>query len=180
MPRGVPNKQSSNGQATGKTDAVRKALAQLGRDAKPTEIREWIRSTFKMDVSPNSISALKTQLNKRTTGRTVAPREAGVSKMDAVRGALKKLGRKAKPQDIQVFIRSEFNVDMEPLLISNYKSHLIRKAAKRRRKMLKSAVAAAPAPVAGGYSLGDIQAVRQVIQQIGADKVQELAAVLAK
>jgi hypothetical protein len=79
-----------------------------------------------------------------------------------------------------VFIRSEFNVAMEPTLISNYKSHLLRKARRRGRKMGRQAAAAVPAPATGGFSLGDIQAVRQVIEQIGANKVQELAAVLAK
>jgi hypothetical protein len=70
---------------------------------------------------------------------------------------------------------------MEPTLISNYKSHLlIRRARRRRRQMRRQAAAAVPAPATSGFSLGDIQAVRQVIQQIGADKVQDLAAVFAK
>jgi hypothetical protein len=110
----------------------------------------------------------------------VAIQTPEVTKMDAVRGALKKLGRKASPQDIRVFIRSEFNVAMEPTLISNYKSHLIRKARRRRLKTRGQAAAVTPAPATGGFSLDDIQAVRQVVQQIGADKVQELVAVLAK
>jgi hypothetical protein len=185
MPRAVPSKQASNGKAIGKGEAVRKALAQLGRNAMPTEIREWVKSQFKIDVEPNSISAFKTMLRKGTgrkksKRRPAKPRTPEVTKMDAVRGALKKLGRKASPQDIRVFIRSEFNVAMEPTLISNYKSHLLRKARRRGRKMGRQAAAAVPAPATGGFSLDDIQAVREVIEQIGANKVQELAAVLAK
>jgi hypothetical protein len=185
MPRGVPNKQASNGKAIGKGEAVRRALAKLGQDAMPTDIREWVKSQFKIDVEPNSISAFKTMLRKGTGRKKSKPgparaRGPAISKMDAVRGALKKLGRKAKPQDIQAFIRSEFHVAMEPMLISNYKSHLIRKAHRRRMKMRRQAAAVAHAPVIGAFSLGDIQAVKQVVRQIGAEKVQELAAVLAK
>ena len=185
MPRGVPNKQASNGKAIGKGEAVRRALAELGPNAKPTDIRKWVKSQFKIDVEPNSISAFKTMLKKGTGSKKsklgpARSRGPAISKMDAVRSALKKLGRKAKPQDIQSFIKSEFNVDMEPTLISNYKSHLLRKARKRRLKMHRQAAAAAPPPATGGFSLGDIQAVRQVIEQIGADKVQELVAVLGK
>jgi hypothetical protein len=185
MPRGVPNKQTSNGKVIGKGEAVRRALAELGPNAMPTEIHEWVKSQFKIDVEPNSISAFKTMLKKRSGKKkgkhgTAKSQGLAVSKMDAVRGALRKLGRKAKPQEIQSFIKSEFNVEMGPTLISNYKSHLFRKARKRRRKMRKQAAAAAPAPVAGEFSIRDIQTVRQVVEQIGADKVQELAAVLAK
>src|SRR5438132_13795559 len=60
MPRGIPNKQAANGKAVGKMEAVRQALVTLGRKAMPTEIREWIKSKFRIDVEPNSIAAFKT------------------------------------------------------------------------------------------------------------------------
>jgi hypothetical protein len=183
MPRGVPNKQASNGKAIGITEAVRKALAQLGRDAKPTEIREWIQSTFKMDVSPNSISALKTQLNKKAAIKKVKQptlKEAGISKLEGVRRALAKLGGDVKPQEIQPFLKGNFGIEMTTGLISNYKSALSRKAA--RKSVLIRTPAATMAASANGsaFTLQDIEAVRQVMAEIGAEKVQQLAAVLAK
>jgi hypothetical protein len=102
---------------------VRRALAKLGPNAMPTEIREWVRAEFSLDVEPNSISAFKTMLrkgagNKKSKRGPAKSQGPTISKMDAVRGALRKLGRGAKPQDIQSFIKSEFHVEMEPTLIS--------------------------------------------------------------
>jgi hypothetical protein len=129
MPRGVPNTQTANGKTITKTDAVRQALAELGRDAKPTQIREWINETFQIDVEPNSISALKTMMNKQ-----------------------KPLGRKG---------------------------HLSKKVKKSSVSRVSS-VRAVTASVSAGFTLAEIHSVKQVIDQIGADKVQKLATVLAE
>jgi len=100
-----------------------------------------------------------------------------MSKMDAVRRALDELGRHAMPRDIQKHIRAKFGVQMEPAMISNYKSSLkggksalIRRSAGRPR-------AAAPT---GSITVADIRAVKEVVNKIGADKVQQLAQVLGK
>jgi hypothetical protein len=37
-------------------DAVRQALARLGNDAKPLAIRQFIKKTFRLDVSTDMIS----------------------------------------------------------------------------------------------------------------------------
>jgi len=181
MSRGVLNKQTANGRTITKTDAVRRALAELGRDAKPTEIREWIKGKFKIDVGPNSISALKTMLNKQKPPRSKpTDGETGISKLEGVRRALAKFGEDAKPQDIQRFLKESFGIEMGTVLISNYKSHLSRKAAGKSAVIRKPSARTAAASVSPGFTLDEIQTVRQVVEQIGADKVQQLASVLAQ
>jgi hypothetical protein len=107
-------------------------------------------------------------------------RESSITKMDAVRQALSELGRNAMPRDIQKHIRENHGVHMEPAMISNYKSSLkggnksalLRRAGSRPR--------AASGAAGGGFSMKDIEAVKQVVDKIGADKVQQLAQVLGK
>ena len=131
MPRGIPNKQADNGKPSSKMDVIRRALAELGRDAKPKEIQSWAKKAWKLDLDTNQISAYKSLLNKQASegaGQAASP-EAEISKMEAVRRALAQLGDDAKPQQIHSFLKSNFRIDMEPNLISNYKSTLSRKAA---------------------------------------------------
>jgi hypothetical protein len=183
MPRGVPNKQLANGKPISKTDAVRGALAELGRDAKPTEIGEWIRAKFKIRVGPNSISALKTQLNKKAASKKVKQpmlKETGISKLEGVRRALSKLGADAKPQEIQPFLKENFGIEMTSTLISNYKSALSRKAARKSALIRRPAARIIATANGSGFTLKDIQAVKQVVAAIGAEKVQQLATVLAE
>jgi hypothetical protein len=108
-----------------------------------------------------------------------------ISKMEAVRRALSKLGRDAKPSAIQDFIRSQFQIHMETNMISNYKSHLSKKAAGRsrmtRRPAGQAAVARATRAAAGsGITLEDVRAVKELTDRMGADKVRELAGVLSE
>jgi hypothetical protein len=102
-----------------------------------------------------------------------------MSKMDAVRQTLAQLGAGAKPLEIKEFLKSRYSIDMSPGMISNYKSTINAggksKLIGRGRGRPSSAMSAA-----GGFTLQDIQAVKQVADRIGADKVRELASVLAK
>jgi len=100
---------------------------------------------------------------------------ANISKMEGVRRALAKLGGDAKPLDIKAFLKEEFGIDMEPNMISNYKSTL--------KSTGKSALIQQPrgnvgAGKAGGFSLEEIQAVKEVADRIGPDKLRKLAEVL--
>ncbi|HLN26384.1 MAG TPA: hypothetical protein VK395_01420 [Gemmataceae bacterium] len=98
-----------------------------------------------------------------------------ISKMEGVRRALAKLGIDAKPLVIKAFLKEQFDIDMEPNMISNYKSTL--------KSTGKSAIIQQPrANVGGGkvgaFSLDEIQAVKEVADRIGADKLRKLAEVL--
>jgi len=101
--------------------------------------------------------------------------ESGISKMEGVRRTLATLGSDAKPKAIQAHLKKEFGIKMEPNVISNYKSTI-------RSGGNKSAVIGRPAATksAEGFTLAEIQAVKEVADKIGADKVRQLAGVLSK
>ncbi len=124
--------------------------------------------------------------------------EAKVNKMECVRKALSELGKKAKPAELQTFLKEHFNLDMERELISKYKSDILikrkRRMAKvragRPRKAKASAPSEAPAvapPKAAartrsrteGVSLEDVQTVKDLVGRVGADKLRSLIGMLA-
>jgi hypothetical protein len=111
----------------------------------------------------------------------------GISKMEAVRQAIAKLGKEAKPPEILSYVKENFGVVMSYDMASNYKGITLRKGKGKRRGPKpgwKSAVAAA-VPTANGHAAGnisieDIQAVKALADRLGAEKVWQLAKVLAK
>jgi hypothetical protein len=100
-----------------------------------------------------------------------------ITKAEMVRRALGTLGFDAKPADLKEHIKKEFGTDMDPQHISNYKSIL---KAKRRRGPKTGRPKSTSVAAVGGFSLQDIQAVKEVADRIGADKVRQLAGVLSK
>lgn len=120
---------------------------------------------------------------------------AGMTKMDGVRQSLQALGKDAKPIAIQEHLKKTFKIDMTPNTISNYKS-VLQKAGKKRGRPRKE-VAATKGDEAhgrptngrrgrpkstsshGNISIEDIQAVKHLAGRIGADKLVQLAEVLA-
>jgi hypothetical protein len=105
------------------------------------------------------------------------------TKMEGVRQALASLGDGAMPVEIKKFVKDKYNFDMSTSMISNYKSHILNpektsvKSVRSRRKKAGRRRAAAPA---GGIRMEDIQALKQLADRLGAEKVRQLAAVLAK
>jgi hypothetical protein len=96
-----------------------------------------------------------------------------MSKMDAVRQTLAELGSDAKPLEIKEHLRSRYSISMEPGMISNYKSTI--------KSGGKSSLIRRPKGAhLGDFSIEDIQAVKAVADRIGAEKVKQLAHVLAK
>jgi len=99
--------------------------------------------------------------------------------MDAMRQALATLGKDAMPVDLQKHLKDTWGIDMKTSVISNYKSTILN--AKKPAKAAKTAapqVAAKPAAT-GGISIDDITAVKAVVDRLGAEKVRQLAEVLA-
>jgi hypothetical protein len=64
----TPKQQAGNGQMrerlTNKTEAVRRALAILGRKALPAEIQDFIKSNFGVEMTTKVISVYKCNLAK--------------------------------------------------------------------------------------------------------------------
>lgn len=103
------------------------------------------------------------------------------NKMDAVRKTLTELGNDAKPRAIQEHLKSQ-GVTMSTNMISNYKTVIRKKTGKRGRPRGKRLVirkTTVGRGSGGGISLADIQTVKKLTDRIGADKVKELATVLA-
>ena len=127
-----------------------------------------------------------------------------VSKIDAVRQALEKLGQDAPRPELQEFIKKTFGYVMSTDHISNCKSELRRRARKRKPAVARAAVTApAPQPAApslqlhrakssvqhgngmvdangsvGGISLLDIGAVKGLLGRVSADALKGLIDVL--
>jgi hypothetical protein len=105
-----------------------------------------------------------------------AANSSGISKFEAVRRALSELGIDAKPLEIKDYIKKQFDIAMDTQNISNYKSALKTKS----RRGPKRRAGSTPLTAAGGFTLQDIQAVKEMADRIGPEKVRQLAEVLSK
>ena len=99
-----------------------------------------------------------------------------VSNCEQAKPLLQVLGSDAMPLEIRDFLKKEFGVDMDAQTISNYKSTLKNKS----RRGPKRRTGPAPVKAPSGFTLQDIQAVKEMADRIGADKVRQLAEVLSK
>jgi hypothetical protein len=111
--------------------------------------------------------------------RGIPKNGAEISKTEMVKRALGTLGFDAKPLELKAHIKKEFGTDMDPQHISNYKSNLKKTKSKPGPKKGRPKSASVAAAV-GGFSLQDIEAVKEVADRIGADKVRQLVEVFGK
>jgi hypothetical protein len=110
-------------------------------------------------------------------------KKAGVNKMNLIREALGTLGKGAMPLDIQKSVKDKHGIELSTSLISNYKSYLQSKGKKKkagRKAGPKPAAVAANGSRSAGISMADIQAVKSLVDAMGAKKVADLAKVLGK
>jgi len=126
----------------------------------------------------------KGKTNKGQGTKATPSNGAAITKTAAVKQALTDLGNDAMPVQIREHIRKKFGLVMDTNLISNYKSTLKREAGKKAAApQPKGRSVASPAKkigAAGGISLDDIRAVKQLVARLGADRLRELAEVLSK
>ena len=74
-----------------------------------------------------------------------------ITKQEAVRRALKAMGRAATPSQMQPYIKENFGIDMSTDHISTSKGHILRKEGGKGRRKGKGRVAPkGPTPQAGG------------------------------
>jgi hypothetical protein len=115
--------------------------------------------------------------------RMPRPKKETISKLDAMRQAVAKLGKDAPLADLLKVIKQDFGINLDRALAYNYKSLVSSKPATGKRKSRKPG--RKPAAVAANGSkdvaimIEDIRAVKALTDRIGAEKVKELAAVLA-
>jgi hypothetical protein len=123
-------------------------------------------------------------------------KKGGVNKLDTVRQIIQRHGKEVMPADIVKLAKEEHKVDLNPDVASNYKSLAlkqlglggVRKGKRGRKPAPKPASVAAAngakhAPQvskSGGISIEDIEAVKKLVDRMGAEKVRQLAGVLAR
>jgi hypothetical protein len=132
---------------------------------------------------------VKSKATKQTSASThKAPAGNGhvqeklTNKTEAIRRALAKLGNKAKPAEIQDFIKTNFGVEMTTKVISVYKSRLVKKKGKpgRKPKVVGATDEPTPKPVMHeAVSFKDIRTVTEIRNRLGPARMRELVALMA-
>jgi hypothetical protein len=117
-------------------------------------------------------------------------KSGGVSKMDAVREALRQLGWDAKPAQIQGFIKEKFGVEMTLDHISNYKSDIRRKSGKGKKRGRKpgpkpGAAKAAPKAAANSrrrshLSIQEADTLRRLLRDVEPGALKGMIDVLSR
>lgn len=78
-----------------KSQAVRAALAELGRDAKPSDVRDWVKAKHGHEMSLNHISNIKSTMGKKGGGKGRGKaKSAATPASEATAGATITTGRK--------------------------------------------------------------------------------------
>jgi hypothetical protein len=104
------------------------------------------------------------------------------NKAEAIRRALAKLGKKAKPAEIQDYIRVNFGVEMTTTVISVYKSKLTKKKGKPGRKPKEDGAVGEVAPKPAAHeavSFKDMRTVKEISNRLGPARMRELVALVA-
>ena len=116
------------------------------------------------------------------------PQPASMTKVEAVRRALKALGNDALPSKLQPYIKQTFGIDMTPAHITTCKGGILRKKKKPGPKpkvqpeplVRQSAPTPAKPAAKNGITLEDIQSVKGLIGRVGADHLKGLIDLLSR
>ncbi|HEY7158002.1 MAG TPA: hypothetical protein VH575_28865 [Gemmataceae bacterium] len=107
------------------------------------------------------------------------------NKMEAVRRAMEALGYEAQPLDIQKYIKDNFGLDMNPNMISSYKSSLRKKAGMKGRRKKRGRPRKTEAPAAHAVAVShdavpwkDLRTIKDIAGRIGKRGLRELVELL--
>jgi hypothetical protein len=183
-----------------KAQAVREAIETLlsqKRDITVAAVLALLQSQGVKNAKPIDVyqsetwKALRDKEKAATaaaaTPAASAPPSGGITKTQAVKQAFARLGSDAKPAAVIDYVKKTHGLDVSPQTVSNLKALQAKRpaTAKRRgrppKEQAKRAPAhkATPAKSTGGISLDDIRAVKELAARIGAEKLAQLAEVLA-
>ena len=121
--------------------------------------------------------------------KTAAPKPADITKVEAVRRALKALGNDAPPSRLQPYIKQTFGLDMTPAHVTTCKGGILRKGKKKPGPKPKvqpeplvrqSAPSPAKPAAKNGITLEDIQSVKVLIGRVGPDQLRGLIDLLSR
>jgi hypothetical protein len=145
-----------------KAEAVRRAIGDLGRDAKPLELQAHIRVKYGIEMSAGHVKVEKGKFLRKQRESAAArgtaqgaaagggkparaasrrTRAGGMTKAEVVRRALGDLGRDAKPLELKDHILKRYGIEMSAEHISTEK----RKALLQGAGKGKAVAAGAPA-----------------------------------
>jgi len=149
-----------------KIEGVRRALKELGKNAKPSAIQAFVKEHFNIDMTKDHISVSKGEIRRqaarkkkkaktmkkapgkpRATKAKAAAKGKGLTKIEAIRRTLRALGKNAKPLDIQGYLKKHFEIELTRELITKYRGDLFRKKAKKRAKAKAAKAKAEPVVV---------------------------------
>lgn len=139
-----------------KAEAVRQAITELGRDAKPIELQEHIQSKYGIRMTTGHVKVERQKYLKKeslqattvagasaneTPAETATPgprkttrrkgKRKGMTKQEAVRRTLDDLGRDAKPTQMKAHIKEHYGMDMTADHVSTSKGIILKKEAAR-------------------------------------------------
>ena len=213
--------KKQNGEATGteqvtKIEAVRRAMEVLGKQATPNELRAEVKKTFAIDMTVEHAKTCRNLIRRRearegkhedetkteqapmpqnTNAKATAPAqgEETISKKEAVRRSLEKLGKKAMPKEIRQDIRERFGLEVSSNYVSTTKADLLLKPKAKKPAMKKAEPKEAPQtrePAAvpsatddgktGAVEMGDILALRGLLDRVGPDRLKTLIDVMSR
>jgi len=110
------------------------------------------------------------------------PATKKVSKMGAMRETVGKLGKDASAKDLQDHLKKEHGVTMSTEMVYTYKANVLREQGGKRKGKKRGPKPGRKAATPNGsasVSVKDIQSVKELVDRIGADKLLQLAHVLA-
>jgi hypothetical protein len=118
---------------------------------------------------------------------TASKKNGGITKKEAVRRALSKLGKDASRPDIQKFVKDNYGHQMTLDHISTYKGEIRKEKGHTKTAVTKHAAAQksepkkpTTRPLAHGISLTDIETVKGLVGRVGANSLKKLIDVMAR
>ena len=138
-----------------KKELVRRAVGQLGRDAKAVQIQAHIKDKFGVEMSPNHISASKSELLRETAGGTKPATSTALAKPAAPKPAAKK---PTAPKSAAKTTPAPKAV--APARVPGHET--------------------GNGKTSGGISLHDIQTAKDLVGRVGAAQLRALIDLLAK
>ena len=122
----------------------------------------------------------------KSNGVSPPKTNGGITKKEAVRQALSKLGKDASRPDIQKFVKNNYGLQMTLDHISNCKGELRKEKGHAKPALTKQPAASKPEPsparksASYGISLEDIETVKDLVERVGAGSLRHLIDVLAR
>jgi hypothetical protein len=121
----------------------------------------------------------------------MAKSKGGMTKVEAVRQALAELGPDAKPTQIQGHVKDKFGIEMSRDHVSVTKRQILKKAAGKKKTPAQASAARQAGPAvppqataakraSPGIGLDDIEAVKGLLERVGANALHKLIDVMAR